>query len=240
MVYTGLHIIEELLKGGSRGVLYVESGARGHRIQDIASLAREKGVQVLTVTRTELDRMSQGPHKHMVFQKQGDARSVKHADFYDVLDSLGDTAVLVLLDGVTDPQNVGAIMRSAHQFGAEGVIVPQNRSARMTATVSQASAGADAYMPLLQVKNLVRCIEELKDAGFWVYGADMGGDDISDVAFSGRVALVMGAEGKGLSHLVSQKLDHVLSIPMQGKLDSLNVSVATGIILHKISKDLFA
>ncbi len=240
MVYSGLHIIEELIKGGSRGVLYLENGARGHRIQEIASLARDRGLQVITVTRGELDRMAQGPHKHMLFQKQGDARSIKSADFYDILDELGDNAVLVLLDGVTDPQNVGAIMRSAHQFGASGVVVPQNRSARMTSTVSQASAGADAYLPLLQVKNLVRCIEELKKEGFWVYGADMGGTDIGDTKFSGRVALVMGAEGKGLSQLVSQKLDHVVSIPMLGKLDSLNVSVATGIILHKISRDLFA
>jgi 23S rRNA (guanosine2251-2'-O)-methyltransferase len=143
--------------------------------------------------------------------------------------------LIVLLDGITDPQNLGALVRTGHCFGVNGFVIPGNRSASLTAAVMKASAGALQYTPVAMVVNLARTIDFLKEQGFWIYGADAGGDPNPRV-FDGvdRLALVMGSEGKGIRSLVRKKCDFLVSIPMKGKIDSLNVSVAAGIIVHQI------
>ena len=140
---------------------------------------------------------------------------------------------LLILDGVMDPRNLGAMIRTAHAFGVNGVILPENRAATVSPAVIKASAGAASCLPVARVVNLVRTIDALKARGFWIYGADVrGGQGLEDLRMDGDVALVMGSEGKGIRPLVRRQLDFVLSIDMVGGVDSLNVSVAAGIILH--------
>lgn len=148
-----------------------------------------------------------------------------------------DTPALVLvLDGVTDPQNLGAILRSADKFDVDLVITPNRRSAGTGPTVAAASAGALAWVPQAVVPNLARALKQLKEAGFWVYGADLGGIPASEAGLQGRVVLVMGAEGRGLGRLVSETCDRIITIPTGGHVDSLNVSVATGILLYEVRR----
>ena len=142
---------------------------------------------------------------------------------------------MVLLDSVTDPQNLGSIIRTAHCCGANGVIIPENRAASVTASVAKASAGAVHYLPTAMVVNLVRTIEYLKEKGFWIYGADCGvGSDIHAPDYEGNIGLVMGSEGRGIRPLIRKKCDFLISIPMRGQVASLNVSVAAGVILYEI------
>jgi 23S rRNA (guanosine2251-2'-O)-methyltransferase len=145
-------------------------------------------------------------------------------------------ALVLLLDEITDPQNLGAILRSADLFNVDLVVIPQRRSAHETAAVKVASAGASAYVPTVTVTNLARTMEELKQAGFWIYGAQAGGEAAEKVRLSGKLALVMGSEGKGLRRLVSEGCDGFVSIPMGGHIDSLNVSVAAGILLYEVRR----
>lgn len=144
---------------------------------------------------------------------------------------------VVILDSVTDPHNVGAIIRSADQFGASLVLMPERNSANKindNDVILRSSAGAAAWVPVSIVPNLVRCVEKLKDAGFWVYGADAGGINVSDGTFAKNTALVMGSEGSGISRFLKEQCDSIVSIPTCGKIDSLNVSVATGVLLYEI------
>jgi 23S rRNA (guanosine2251-2'-O)-methyltransferase len=143
--------------------------------------------------------------------------------------------LVVLLDSVTDPQNLGSIIRTAHCCGANGVIIPENRAASVTASVAKASAGAFQYLPVAMVVNLVRTIEYLKERGFWIYGADAEAQsDIRTPDYERHIALVMGSEGRGIRPLIRKKCDFLISIPMRGQVASLNVSVAAGVILFEI------
>jgi 23S rRNA (guanosine2251-2'-O)-methyltransferase len=145
-------------------------------------------------------------------------------------------SVVLVLDEITDPQNLGAILRSADQFGVDLVVLPERRSAKLSSTVNKTSAGASAYISVVVVKNLRRSISELKAAGFWVYGADIKGTKLQNVEFAERAVVVLGAEGKGLSRLILEECDHVVTIPTSGRVDSLNVSVAAGIMLYELRR----
>ena len=147
--------------------------------------------------------------------------------------------VLCYLDKITDPHNVGAIIRSCDQFGASLVILPEHKSASDIAgneIISRSSAGASAWVPIAVVKNLVRVVEQLKEAGFWVYGADAGGQSCGSISFAQKSAIIMGSEGSGIDALLQKKCDAIVSIPTCGKIDSLNVSVAAGILLYELYK----
>jgi 23S rRNA (guanosine2251-2'-O)-methyltransferase len=146
---------------------------------------------------------------------------------------------VVILDSITDPHNVGAILRSCDQFGASLVVIPEHNSASDIAgneVIGRTSAGASAWVPVAIVNNLVRAAEQLKQAGFWIYGADAGGSPLGEAKFSGKTAIIMGSEGTGMSRLLREKCDVILSIPTCGKLDSLNVSVAAGVLLYEIHR----
>lgn len=153
--------------------------------------------------------------------------------------ALRETALVLILDSITDPQNVGAIIRSADQFGVDLVVLPEHRGATDFEVISRTSAGASSWVNIVLVSNLVRAVEQLKDAGFWIYGAEAGGTAVNKIDTASKTALVMGSEGTGMARLLKQKCDTIISIPTRGKLDSLNVSVAAGILLYEIRRNSF-
>jgi len=238
-VIYGVNPLLEVLKNDAGEIrsLVVARGREGEGIRKILALAAEKQIPVVYRMREELDRLTGG----MVHQGVlGIRREFHYATVEEIIahrpeGSRGD--LVVLLDGITDPQNLGALIRTGHCFGVNGFIIPGNRSASLTASVMKASAGALQYTPVAVVVNLTRTIGFLKEQGFWIYGADADGDSNPRV-FDGvnRLALIMGSEGKGIRPLVRKNCDFLVSIPMKGKIDSLNVSVAAGIIIHQIIK----
>lgn len=229
---TGFHAIEEQIKSGkAKGPLLVANA--GPRARTIMSLAADHKVRIDRVGEHELDRISRD-HRGIALAVE-DAAAGNDTTVEEFLANLeeGDDALVMILDGITDPHNYGAILRSCDQFGVDLVVVGNRRSAKDAETVSKTSAGAVAWVPIAAVPNLVRAAELLKEAGFWVYGADMGGKRASDADLKGRTALIMGSEGSGLSRLLRETCDGMVAIPSKGKVDSLNVSVAAGVLLYE-------
>ena len=236
---SGFHGIEELIRSETAGVLYVSR--KSARSEELIKLCREKGLSIKHVKKDFLDKKC-GKEKHRGFAFLPEGKHVEADTLKNRFDSVeaflktvkGKTNPLVLvLDGITDPHNLGAILRSADQFAVDLVVIPTRRSAGESDTVARTSAGALQWVPLLQVNNLKRTLEELKSGGFWIYGADMGGKAARETDLTGPTVIVMGSEGSGLSRLVSEACDGIISIPMSGHVDSLNVSVATGILLYE-------
>jgi 23S rRNA (guanosine2251-2'-O)-methyltransferase len=238
----GFHAIEEALRksSGAGLVKYHTSAARGSkRVSAILRLAGEKGLTLKEVSQDELDRDSSGgDHRGVIFfPKAGSSGERKVAMSFDHwiehFASEEGEQLLLILDGITDPQNLGAILRSADQFGVDLVILPERRSAKESPVVHKISSGASSWVQTVTVVNLVRAIEQLKEEGFWIYGADMEGEPVWGSKLGGKTVIVMGSEGKGLSALVKKSCDGLLSIPTTGHVDSLNVSVASGIFLYE-------
>lgn len=233
MVFTGLHAIEEYIKlRNRRGTLYYCKN--NARIDRIIRMAEENGYNVNKITAGELQKLSKGESgRGIIFI--GDDSSTSFRDLDSFLQSTTDkNTLIIILDGVTDPHNLGAVVRSAALFNTDLVIIPSRRSVKETDVVSKTSAGASTYVPVLVETNLVRTIEKLKKRGFWVYGAKIDGIPLPSVKFSGKTALILGSEGKGMRNLVEKQCDFLVSIPTSGKIDSLNISVAAGIFLYEI------
>ncbi len=234
LLYGVNPIIEALEQNRQLKVLWILRGETKPRVQVAVDLALDSNVTVKRVERFELDKMvGKVSHQGVVAQRLAPERSIS---FVDLLNSaeVGKRFFLVL-DGVTDPHNFGALIRSAVAAGCQGVIVGKDRSCPLTAVVEKTSAGATAHIPICRVTNLSRAVEELKSAGVWVYG--LAGEESSciyDVDLCGDVALVAGSEGKGLRPIIRKNCDALLSIPMLGAIESLNVSVATGIALFEV------
>jgi 23S rRNA (guanosine2251-2'-O)-methyltransferase len=237
----GLHAIEEALKTAGaagrkpRGTLLI--ARRGDEADRLAQLATGRGIPVARVPMGRLDsHMPRKSHRGylLILDSRGGETEEVPADLS--LDLKGDAVTVLLLDGVTDPHNLGAILRSAEQFSADLVILPKRRSVKGTETVARTSAGASAWVHTRIVANLVRAMDALKKDGFWLYGADPRGMDLDRVELQGRIGLVMGSEGRGLRPLVKQKCDLLVRIPVSGRLDSLNVSVAAGVFLYEIQR----
>lgn len=236
----GHHAIEEALKKAFAGsTLYIVRGG-GPALAALERQAVLTGkVAVRKVSRPELERMMPGCDvRGAVLDMGGPRRGASHLketsvkEFCNGLEE-GSGALVLVLDGITDPHNLGAILRSADQFGVDLVVIPERRSVQANETVVRVSSGAAQYVPIAVVTNIAREIETLKEHGFWVYGADMSGEVSYDMDYTHRSAIVMGSEGDGLSQLVRKRCDIITSIPMQGHIDSLNVSVATGILLYE-------
>jgi 23S rRNA (guanosine2251-2'-O)-methyltransferase len=232
---TGIHAVREALAAGRPlQAVIIGRGHHGGRLSEIVQLAKSRGIPVRFEDRIQLDRAA-GTREH-----QGVAALVA-TDAAISLEELlarhraGSAAgLLVLLDGVEDPQNLGAIVRTALAAGAEGAVIPERRSAGLTEAAARASAGAVAHLPVARVVNLARAMEELKTAGYWLVGLDERADRRhSDVDLTGPVGLVLGGEGKGLHALVKERCDFLVSIPTSGPVLSLNVSVAAGIALFE-------
>lgn len=222
---------EALVAGRPLNRILVARGQRGGRIQRILDLARERSVPVRFEERAQLDRAAGSEHHQGVVAFAASRAAV---ELEDLLANADARRMLVLLDGVEDPHNLGAIVRTALAAGAAGIVIPERRSAGLTDTVARVSAGALAHLPVARVKNLARAVEQLKEANFWIVGLDEHAEkSYTDVDYKGRVAIVMGSEGAGLHELVRKRCDFVVSIPTSGPVDSLNVSVAAGVVLFE-------
>jgi len=237
---SGLHAVEEALRAGATGVLYLSR--RNPRTESLRQLAESQGVPVVWTDDGTLQRKSAyGKARGAVLvadQPSAPGSSpLEGPGFTESLAGIrGNQALVVLLDGITDPHNLGAILRSADQLAAEMVVLTARRSARETETVFRTSAGASAYVPLVTVANLSQAIEELKKHSFWVYGADVSGQRVDRLDARGRVALVLGSEGPGLHRLVRERCDLLVRIPAAGHVDSFNVSVAAGILMFEVRR----
>jgi 23S rRNA (guanosine2251-2'-O)-methyltransferase len=234
LVY-GANPVRELLRAraASVQVVYLAAGDTGPALRDIARMCKERQVGFEERDRAELDALAGGDARHQgVVAVAGE---LDYADLDQLLDDLeGRTPLLVVLDGVQDPRNLGAIVRSAHALGADGVVVAKDRAAPVTAAAVKASAGATELTPIARVTNLVRALETLKERGLWTVGAVVTpAPPPTALDLRGPVALVVGAEAKGLRPLVLRACDHKVQIPMAGGLASLNVSVAAGILLYE-------
>jgi 23S rRNA (guanosine2251-2'-O)-methyltransferase len=205
----------------------VAQGAGGPRLQAVIDLARQAAVPVRFEPRLALDRLA-GTSAHQGVVALGAAKK------YAELEAVVQAGILVVLDGVEDPHNLGAIIRTAHAAGAAGVVIPERRAANVTDVVAKAAAGALEYLPVVRVTNINRTLEELKERGYWIYGLDeRGTEDYDRIQYSAPTALVLGAEGKGLHEQVRKHCDMLVRIPLAGKISSLNVSVAAGIVLFE-------
>ncbi len=234
-VIIGRNPVTEALKAGREVDKLLVTSREGSMIK-ILAMAKEQGIPVMYVEKAALDRIS-GGQAH-----QGVAAYVSPYSYSTVEDILARAAerdedpFIIILDGIEDPHNLGAIMRSAECAGAHGIIIPKRHSATLTETVAKASAGAIEYMPVAKVTNIAQTIDELKDMGIWVAACDMGGMEYYRSDVSGKIAVVIGSEGFGISKLVKEKCDFVVSMPMVGKINSLNASNAAAIIIYEIRK----
>ncbi|MCQ2567348.1 MAG: 23S rRNA (guanosine(2251)-2'-O)-methyltransferase RlmB [Mogibacterium sp.] len=225
----------EALKG-EREVERVFIAEGSERIEPLVAVAREQGVIVDFVKKDRIDAMAPGEKHQGVVAKVSE---YKYASMEDVMEKAkvsGEDPFLIILDEITDPRNLGAVIRTAECAGAHGVIIPKRRACTLTQTVALSAAGAIEAMPVVQVTNLARTIEDLKKQGIWVAAADMDGENYQTANLSGPIAIVIGNEGKGVGRLVKEKCDFVLSIPMKGTINSLNASNAAAILMYGIRR----
>ena len=247
-IYTGFHSVEEKIRSSQNKketglkILYAKPGPR---VKKIISQAKTQGIPCSETTEKELNSLVSNlsetakEHRGIVLISENEKQiSENKVDFDQFLKSIEnkDSSIVVILDSITDPHNVGAIIRSCDQFGVDLVVLPERRGASESEIIGRSSAGASAWVQTSVVSNLVRTVEKLKEAGFWIYGADAGGETAGQTSLQGKIALVMGSEGSGISRLLEEKCDKIISIPTCGKLDSLNVSVACGILLYEIKR----
>jgi 23S rRNA (guanosine2251-2'-O)-methyltransferase len=231
-------VVECLRAGVPATALYVASGTEADdRLKESVQLAAEAGISILEVSRTDLDRMSaNGMHQGIALQVPP-YRYAHPDDLVAHARTRQEPALLVALDNITDPRNLGAVVRSTAAFGGHGVVIPQRRSASVTAVAWRTSAGAAARLPIARATNLTRTLKDWQSKGITVVGLDADGDTtLDDFDGSGPVVVVVGSEGKGLSRLVHDTCDHILSIPMAGPVESLNASVAAGVVLADIAR----
>jgi len=236
----GVNPVREALRGTRKiHELYVQSTATDHRLEKILELAREKGVRVIKREREDLTRMCGSSHHQGMALKVAPFAYVDLDDVIAAAGRSGSAGFVLVLDGIQDPHNLGALIRTAACAGANGVIIPKDRACGITSVVEKASAGAVETIPVAQVTNVCQALETLKKSAYWVYGLDGEADtSLYAVAFSGNVVLVIGGEGEGIRPLVRKQCDVLVSIPQYGGVGSLNASVAGGIALFDVAKKL--
>lgn len=227
-------VLEAYRAGKTIDKLFVQDGCHDGAVNSITREARKQDTIITYVAKERLDQMSAtGKHQGVIAQ----AAAYEYADMeavFEKAEEQGEPPFLILLDEIEDPYNLGAIVRTANLAGAHGVIIPKRRAAGLTATVVKASAGALNYTPVVKVTNLVQTMEELKKRGLWFVCADMEGELMYRQNLTGPIGLVIGNEGTGVSRLVREKCDYIASIPMKGNIDSLNASVAAGVLAYEI------
>lgn len=248
-IITGFHSIEEkVLAGKNQSNLKIFYSKTGPRVKKILAEAEKAGIKTFESENKVLDEMVSGldetlqDHRGIVLQIENAGEKVSNLVNFDdwiktVSSDESENITVVILDRVTDPHNVGAIIRSCDQFGANLVILPEHKSVNDIAgneVIGRTSAGASAWVPVCVTGNLVRAVEQLKNVGFWVYGADAGGETCGKVGFAKKSVIVMGSEGTGIAPLLKKQCDTIVSIPTCGKIDSLNVSVAAGVLLYEL------
>ena len=232
----GIHAVAQRLRQSPGDCIELVCVERPNaRLRELATLARNAGIEVKSEPRESLDKRCAG-ERHQGCVLTARPRAVG-ADWSDCLVGISDRSLFLVLDGVQDPHNLGACLRCADAAGVDAVIVPRQRAAKLTASVRKVAAGAAESVPLIEVGNIARGLTDLKQAGVWIYGAcGESGESIYRQRFDGAVALVMGGEGAGLRRLTRESCDFLVSLPMRGRIESLNVSVATGICLYEIQR----
>jgi 23S rRNA (guanosine2251-2'-O)-methyltransferase len=233
---TGIHAVREALEaGGAFDRIMIAKGRQDTRIEQIVQLARGQGIAVRFEDRGQLDRMANTKDHQGVVALVAARQASTLEDILDrANESKSQQGLIILLDGVEDPHNLGAIIRTALAAGAHGVVIPERRAAGLTDTVARTSAGALAHLPIAKVTNLVRAMEELKEAGYWLVGLDETvNKSYTEVDYTTSTGIVMGSEGSGLHDLTRKRCDFVVSLPTTGPVKSLNVSVATGVVLFE-------
>ena len=233
----GRNAVSEALRSGRNiDTLLVVRGERNGSVGRIIAECKEKGVVIKEVDKKKLDFMcGQGNHQGIAAYAAVHEYSTVE-DIFALAEERGEAPFIILCDELEDPHNLGAIIRTAETAGAHGIIIPKRRNASLTWAVGKASAGAVEYVPVARVGNLASTLDDLKKRGLWVYTADMDGQNWCETDFSGPVALVVGSEGNGVSRLIREKSDFVVSLPMKGKITSLNASVAAGILMYEVSR----
>ena len=234
---AGRNAVMEALKG-SRSVnkLMIANGSTEGSIKEIIAVAKEKGVNIQYCDRSKLDSIARGIRHQGVLAQVAPVQYAELEDILQVAKDRNEPPFIVLLDELEDPHNLGAIMRTADAAGVHGVLIPKHRSCPLSATVAKTSAGAVEHVPVARVGNLVQTIKKLKQEGLWVAAADMDGKDYYDTDLTGPLLLIIGSEGQGVGRLVKEQCDFVVRIPMVGKINSLNASVAGSILMYEAMK----
>ena len=230
---VGRNPVMEVLKSGREiEKLYIQKGELKGSINKIIPMAKEKNIIIQRVDKNKLDEISKGNHQG-VAALVGAFNYSTIEDILNIAEKSEEDPFIIILDGIEDPHNLGAIIRTAECSGAHGIIIPKRRAASVNETVYKSSAGAVEHISITKVNNISDTIEILKDKGLWIYGADMNGEDYYNVDLKGPVALVIGSEGHGLSRIVKEKCDFLLKIPMLGNISSLNASNAASILIYE-------
>ena len=234
-IIVGRNPVTEALKSGrdiDKLMISTEDGS----MKKILALAKERRIPIMKVEKSALDRLSPGQAHQGVCAYVSAYAYAELEDIFRIAEERGEDPFIIVLDNLEDPHNLGAIMRTAECAGAHGIIIPKRRACGLTEVVAKASAGAIEYMPCVKVTNIAQTIEELKERGIWVAACDMGGQEYYKADLKGKLAVVIGSEGFGISRLVREKCDFVVSMPMVGRITSLNASNAAAVIIYEVRK----
>lgn len=231
---AGRNAVMEALKGSSRiNRLMIANGSNEGSVREMVAIAKEKGIPVQFVERTKIESIARGIRHQGVLAQVAPVEYVELEDILQVAKDKNEPPFILLLDELEDPHNLGAILRTADAAGVHGVLIPKRRSCPLSATVAKTSAGAVEYVPVARIGNIVQTIKALKNEGLWVAAADMDGKDYHDSDLTGPLLLIVGSEGQGVGRLVKEQCDFVVSLPMVGKINSLNASVAASILMYE-------
>ncbi len=236
-ILYGINPVFEALKAGRKilAEVFIAEGKHGAPFQTLRQLAREKGIPIQVRPKEDLTNLAKTERHQGVIGLPADSPPTSFEDRLSAIRSAQGHALVLILDSIEDPQNLGSLIRTAEASGAQGIIIPKDRAVGVTPAVVKASAGAAAHIPVVRVTNLARTLEELKGEGFWIVGADARGEkNLYDMKFDMKVGLVIGSEGKGIRPLVLKKCDFTIFIPMKGKISSLNAAIAGAVILFEI------
>ena len=234
-IIVGRNPVTEALRSGREIDKLMVSSEEGS-MKKILALAKERRIPVMKVEKSAIDRIAEGKAHQGVAAYVSAYAYAELEDIFRVAEERGEDPFIIILDNLEDPHNLGAIMRTAECAGAHGIIIPKRRACGLTEVVAKASAGAIEYMPCVKVTNIAQTIEELKERGIWVAACDMGGTEYYKADLKGKLAVVIGSEGFGISRLVKEKCDFVVSMPMVGRINSLNASNAAAVILYEVRR----
>ena len=234
-IIVGRNPVTEALRSGREIDKLMVSSEEGS-MKKILALAKERRIPVMKVEKSAIDRIAEGKAHQGVAAYVSAYAYAELEDIFRIAEERGEDPFIIILDNLEDPHNLGAIMRTAECAGAHGIIIPKRRACGLTDVVAKASAGAIEYMPCVKVTNIAQAIEELKERGSWVAACDMGGQEYYKADLKGKLAVVIGSEGSGISRLVKEKCDFVVSMPMVGRITSLNASNAAAVIIYDVRK----
>lgn len=234
-IVIGRHPAVEVLKS-ERDInkIFLQEGLSGGKIKEIQKLAKRHKIQISFVPKSKLDQISDGQNHQGVIVAASPVSYATIDELFAVAEQKEEQPFFLILDGIEDPHNLGSIMRTADAIGVHGIILPKRRAVGLTGTVAKASTGAIEHVPVARVTNLVRTIEELKERGLWIFGTDVEGKDYREWRVDSPIGLVIGNEGEGLSRLVKENVDEMLTIPMNGHVQSLNASVASSLLMYEV------